>query len=93
MGSDPIMSHARNFPSLNPTLHDVNEPYYNPDRGILFKGDRYLISDPAVPNPWKLAHTHFVTIEAWVRKDIVSTYDPRHQQIPGIVIAKRVIAT
>lgn len=49
MGIDPILEHPQNFPSLAPGLSDLNEPYYIPERGILFKGDRYLMSDPAIP--------------------------------------------
>jgi len=48
-GVDPILSHPRNFPSLAPGLSDLNEPYYIPDRGVLFKDDWYMITDPAFP--------------------------------------------
>lgn len=39
MGIDPILEHPQNFPSLALGLSDLNEPYYIPERGILFKGD------------------------------------------------------
>jgi len=66
MGSDMLLEHPQNFPSLAPLLSDPNEPYYIPERGILFKDDRYLMSDPAFTNVWMLGHPHFFTILAWV---------------------------
>ena len=55
---------------------DPNEPYVMKDRGILFKGNRYLttITNGTV---WMLIQPHWFTIEAWVRKDVDDFYDPK----------------
>jgi len=47
LGSSFTLGHPRNYPDLAPLLSDPNEPYQIPDRGILFKEDRYLMSNPA----------------------------------------------
>ena len=46
------------------------------------------MSDPAYTNVWMLGHPHFLTIQAWVRKDLDPVYDPEMSAIPGIVFRK-----
>lgn len=91
LGADKLVGHARTFPDVgNPLTEDINEPYLIPDRGILFKGMRYLAEDNTLGlvSYWMLDHPHFFTMQAWVRKDIDDEFDNKMDYIPGYVFRK-----
>lgn len=77
-------------PNTNPAGFDPNEPYVMKDRGILFKGERYLTSIPqgTYKQTWMLEHPHYFSIEAWVRKDLDSFFDPMMNETIGQIFHK-----
>jgi hypothetical protein len=86
MGDDPFpKGHPLQFDILQAAInYDDNEPFYIPERGVMFMGNRFARTDVSagLNKRWGLEHQSYFTMQAWVRFDNDNLLDFASSPLP-----------